>query len=125
MAISKEHQIYITDCFAQYDGVTTKRMFGGLGIFKEGVMFALLLSDGQFRMKADEECVADFIAEGSQEWIYQRGDGKEIHMGYWSISEDVLEDSHELHEWSDKAFDAAKRADAKKPKLKRKWIGAQ
>ncbi len=45
------------DCIC---GITSKRMFGGNGIFCEGKMFALVDSKGQCFLKVDDSIKKDF-----------------------------------------------------------------
>ena len=44
----------LEELLAPLGGVTIRRMFGGRGIFKDGLMFALLSSRGVFYFKADD-----------------------------------------------------------------------
>ena len=45
---------FLEELFAPIGGVTVRRMFGGLGIFKDGVMFALVVDDVLY-LKADAD----------------------------------------------------------------------
>ena len=45
---------HLADLLAPLGGVTIRRMFGGRGVFKEGLMFALLSSRDVFYFTADE-----------------------------------------------------------------------
>ena len=121
MAADNEFQEFLQEVFEPVGSVTIKRMFGGLGIFRHGLMFGLV-ADGRVCLKADEQTTQDFIDEGLEEWSYD-GKGKPVKMGYWYIPERLLEDPDELKEWSLKAFDVAMRADQKKPASKRKFSG--
>ena len=95
-----------------------KRMFGGLGIFHRGLMVALM-DDDTLYLKVDDLNRADYEAEGSGPFTVTMR-GKETTMGYREIPANVLEDPDRLIEWANKAIDVALRADAAKPKSKRK-----
>ena len=58
---------HLAELFEPVGGVTIKRMFGGLGVFKGGLMFALLSSDDVFYFKADEKTAPAFAAEGCEQ----------------------------------------------------------
>ena len=118
MAVDEEFKSYLEEVFEIVGSVTIRRMFGGLGIFRHGLMFGLV-ADGRVCLKADEQTVDDFISEGMEEWTYE-GKGKPVTMGYWYMPERLLEDPDELNEWALKAFETAVRADMKKPPGKRK-----
>jgi DNA transformation protein len=71
-----------------------KRMFGGLGIFHRGLMFALMEDDTLY-MKVDDLNLADHEAEGSGPFtVVMRG--KETTMGYRDILANVLENPDRL-----------------------------
>jgi DNA transformation protein and related proteins len=52
---------HLEELFAPVGGVSIKRMFGGLGIFKGGLMFALVADDVLY-FKADETTTPAFKA---------------------------------------------------------------
>ena len=43
--MASEFQSFLEDLFAPVGGVRFRRMFGGLGIYRDGVMFALVADD--------------------------------------------------------------------------------
>ena len=108
---------HILDLLAEVEP-EAKRMFGSWGIFHRGLMFALM-DDDTLYMKVDDLNRPDYEAEGSGPFtVVMRG--KETTMGYREIPANVLEDPVRMIEWANKAIDAALRADAAKPKSKRK-----
>jgi DNA transformation protein len=110
---------FLEELFAPFGNIKIKNMFGGTGIFHRNLNFAGIM-DGQFRLKVDDDTVADFIAESMTPWEYTRSDGTVITMSYWSIPERLLDDPEEFKLWAHKAFDAAARADQKKSPKQRK-----
>ena len=120
MALQPEFVKWLEDLFSVVPDTHVKKMFGGVGVFRHGIMYGLALSDGRISLKADDETIADFKAESCEEWTYQRKNGKLTTMGYWYIPERLTDDSEELLNWSMKAFEVAVRADSKKPPSQRK-----
>ena len=118
MSTETEFEIFLNELFEPVGSVTLRKMFGGLGIFRHGLMFGLV-SDGKVCLKADTETESEFVAEDCEEWVYS-GKGKSVKMGYWHVPERLLEDPDEMKEWALKSFDVAVRADMKKPVGKRK-----
>ena len=118
--MDKEFVTWLEDIFAIVPDTTVKKMFGGVGMFRHGLMYALAMSDGRVALKADSDTTPAFQAENCDEWSYQRKDGKVTKMGYWYLPERLLEDPDELLEWSLAAFDVAVRADQKKSPSQRK-----
>lgn len=91
-----------------------RRMFGGHGVFRNGLMFALIADDALY-FKADDETVAAFEEAGSEPFTYMRR-GKPARLRYYSAPEAALEDPDELCRWMDLAAGAAIRNPAKKRK---------
>ncbi len=83
-------------------------MFGGAGIYRDGLMFALV-SDSEIYLKADEETAERFRAAGSRPFVYSR-EGKRATMSYWSLPDEALEDPDLVGEWAELACEAARRA---------------
>ena len=120
MGISREQAIFLEDLFAVLPGSSVRRMFGGAGIFRGGLMYALSLDEGRIALKADDATIPAFRAEGMEEWTYPHKGGKKS-MGYWYMPERLFDDEDERREWARAAFEAAIRADAKKPARQRKF----
>ncbi|MGI9403556.1 MAG: TfoX/Sxy family protein [Hyphomicrobium sp.] len=94
--------------------VSVRRMFGGAGIYADGVMFGLIADDTLY-FKADEKTKRDFEAEGLAPFVYEGG-GRKISMSYWRIPERLLDDPDEMVDWARTALGVAQRAAAAKPK---------
>ena len=61
MAVDSSLVEYLRELLDSVDGVTFKRMFGGYGIFRHGLMFALIEDDTLY-FKADEQNKSAFMA---------------------------------------------------------------
>ena len=120
MAISAEFASYVEELFSVLPGTQVRKMFGGVGVFRSGVMYGLGTSSGRIALKADEQTIPEFRASDAQEWIYTDKQGRQKGMGYWYAPENMLDDPEAFREWAAKAFDVAVRADAAKPASQRK-----
>lgn len=98
---------FIHDLFAPFGEVRTRRMFGGLGIYRGGVMFALV-ARGEFYLKADAETAGRFREAGSEPFVYEQR-GKPVAMSYWRCPIPALDDPDELQRWARLAYEAALR----------------
>ena len=93
MSVSAADIAFATELFADLPDLTTRKMFGGLGIYSEAVIFALLMSDNRFMIKAKDGPFADRLAEmGSEKWTYTRKDGAASSMLYWTMPDAALDD---------------------------------
>lgn len=93
-------------------GTRLRRMFGGHGVFCDGVMFALIADDLLF-LKVDDATRPDFLAAGCTPFIYEKA-GKPVAMSYVSVPEDAHENVEALRPWALLALAAANRAHAAK-----------
>lgn len=87
-------------------------MFGGHGIFLDGLMFALI-ADGVLYLKTDEKTVDDFISRGLGAFTYI-SKNKTISLSYHQAPEEVFEDDEEMRLWAGKALKTALNAAAGK-----------
>lgn len=116
--------VEIEDLFASLGPVTVKRMFGGKGIYCQGVIFALYLFD-EIMLKVDDETAPLFSAAGARQWVYQREGKSSVAMPYWSTPEDALDDPDEMAKWALLAFEAGLRAERGKVKPQRSPTSAK
>lgn len=112
MASKAEFANHIVDLLEGFGAVEVKRMFGGFGIFHQGLMIALL-SDGSLYLKADDQTKARFEAEDCMPFSYLKQD-KEFKLNYYSAPESFFEESDETVKWAKLAYDAALRNPNKK-----------
>ena len=112
---------FLQDLFSPFGEVTIKRMFGGLGVFHQGLSFAAVM-DGILRLKADAETIPEFEAEGMGPFHYTRQNGTTTSMAYYQVPEHLLDDPDEFRSWAEKAFEAAVRADEAKPSKQQKRL---
>ena len=108
----------IRELFSPYGTVSVRRMFGGHGVFADGMMFALE-SDGELYLKADDLTIPKLAAEKSEPFVY-KARGREIALSYWKLPERLYDEPDEFAGFAREAFGAAQRAAGKtKPKTKK------
>lgn len=112
VAITAEYRAYVEERLGAVVPVTTKSMFGGLGIYSNGLFFALA-DDGRLYFKVDDVNRGDFEAAGTGPFI--PWDGAKP-MGYYELPDGLLENPTDLAVWIDKALGVAERAAQKKKK---------
>ncbi|CAH1662843.1 DNA transformation protein [Hyphomicrobiales bacterium] len=99
------------DIFQAFGPVRVKRMFGGQGIYRGDLMFALEI-DGTLFLKVDEGSRPLFEQAGALPFSYTRKDGRTVVMSFWSLPDSALDDPIEAARWAGLAFAAAGRAQA-------------
>ena len=93
MTLSKADIAFVKELFADMPDLTTRKMFGGLALYSDGQIFALLRSDAQILIKANDGPFADHLADmGAEKWTYTRKNGAASSMPYWSLPDAALDD---------------------------------
>lgn len=100
---------FLIELFAEFGPVAIRRMFSGFGIAAEGIHFALALR-GAIYLRADDQTVAKFEAEGSRPFQYQTRAREVTVRSYWQLPERLYDDPREFSEWAKAALAAAHRA---------------
>ena len=89
-------------------GVSSRAMFGGWALYRDGVTFGII-ADDQLFFKVDEKSRTEYEKRGSRPFIYESR-GKRVTMKtYWELPADVMEDRDELERWVSTACLAAKK----------------
>mgnify|MGYP000324205942 CR=1 FL=1 len=102
----------IQEALGHISGITARAMFGGYGLYKDGIICGLI-DDDKLYFKVDESNRKDYEEKGSGPFIYVHK-GKEMKMGYWLVPEDVLENRELAEMWLEKAVTASINAKKKK-----------
>lgn len=95
-----------------------KRMFGGHGIFYDGLMFALV-SGGRCYLKADAQTVTQFEAEGCEPFRYRGARGEVTMRQYLSLPDACLESPVTMSRWARLAVEASLRSANARPARRR------
>ncbi len=101
----------VVDRLNQVAPVKARAMFGGYGLFVEGVMIALIADDVLY-FKVDDHNREDYLAAGVEPFIYD-GKHKPIQMSYYRLPNEIFTDLECLHRWVEAAQGAAVRSKAK------------
>ena len=81
MAGDSEFLGFVIESLRPLGPVGARRMFGGHGIFLDGLMFGLI-ADGQLYLKVDDGNRAAYEAEGLQPFTYTGSRGRMIELSY-------------------------------------------
>ncbi len=103
MSVSKSYREFVLEQLGTVAPVSARSMFGGVGVYSEGLFFGLM-DDDRLYFKVDDSNRGDFAAKG-MEAFHPFGD--ERAMGYFEVPEDILEDSEVLDRWMRKALKVA------------------
>jgi DNA transformation protein len=103
----------IADLFAPVVPVSTRRMFGGHGVYAEGMIFAIEI-EGRLYLKTDAENRPAYEARGMTPFTYEKKTGGQAVMAYFALPDDAYDDEDLLAELTRLGVQAARRAEAAK-----------
>jgi DNA transformation protein len=109
----------LRELFHDFGPVDVRRMFGGQGVFADGIMIALV-TRGEIFLKADSETIPAFEREGQRPFGYATKRGEQLLTSYWRMPDALYDDPEELARWARDAHAVALRAKVAKGKPKSK-----
>ncbi|MHC4072053.1 MAG: TfoX/Sxy family protein, partial [Planctomycetota bacterium] len=96
MPVSEEYLTYVIDQLECIGPVQSRRMFGGAGLYFDGLFFALIADDVLY-FKVDDSNRPDYEAEGME--AFRPFPEKGSVMQYYEVPIDVLENRETLRSW--------------------------
>jgi DNA transformation protein and related proteins len=116
MAVSKDFISYVIEQLSPFTRVTSRRMFGGVGLYANDLFFGLIASDTLY-FKVDGSNRADYEQRGSKPFC-PFPDKSDFSMSYYDLPADLLEDADELSRWARKSVAVALAAASMKARKK-------
>lgn len=106
MAVSDDFLNFVLDQLSAWGGVTSRRMFGGAGLYRDGAMFGLIADDVAY-LKVDDSNREQFLRAGSKP--FKPYADKKAVMPYYEIPPDVLEQPETFVEWAVRSLAISKK----------------
>ena len=117
MPKSNEFVELVLENLRAFGPVATRRMFGGWGLYRDGVFFALIAEDTLY-FKSDDESHDQFVRASPGPFTFVKK-GERIVTRYYAVPEDAFEDAQVMAKWARLGYAAALRA-ARRPRPPRK-----
>ena len=118
MSVSDNYRTYIIEQLGALQALSTRRMFGGIGLYSGDFFFALIDDDVLF-FKVDDANREDYTSRGMKAFMPIPGQAS---MGYFQVPEDVIEEAEELTRWARRSIEVAQRKQRKPPARKKKSV---
>ena len=99
---------YLSELLHDFGEVTYRRMFGGHGVYRDGVMFALI-ADDMLYLKADAESEVLYREHELEQFQYLKNT-RLVAMSYFQAPDEAMEDAEVMRQWAQTALESAKRA---------------
>lgn len=100
--MSRDYLEYILDLLSHCDSITSRAMFGGYGIYKNGVIFAIIARD-ELYFKVDQSNIEQYKKQGSEAFTFE-AKGKVSKMSYWKVPLLIMEDETQLKDWVEQSY---------------------
>lgn len=107
------HDYVMVDVLGGIHGVTSRAMFSGFGLYKDGVIFGII-AENELYFKVDDSNRADYESRGMNPFTYQMPGGKIYSMSYYQVPEEIREQKHEIVSWVQKAVAVSLKGKRKK-----------
>ncbi|QOL19903.1 TfoX/Sxy family protein [Candidatus Bodocaedibacter vickermanii] len=110
----------VINALSPFGDITARRMFGGYGIYKNGIIIALMDEDEVYfkSIPATEPLYQSF---DSYPFVYE-GQRRPVKMSYWHVPQTIFNDPILLEKWVETAYHSALAAKAKNPPKRTKRI---
>ena len=113
MAVTEDFFSYVLQQLSGLPGVASRRMFGAVGLYSDGVFFGLISSDVLY-FKVGDSNRPDYEVRRMGQFRPFR-DRPQISMTYYEVPAEVLEDAEECTLWARRSIAVAHSAPADRP----------
>ena len=96
---------FLKETFEEFALIDVRKMFGGYGIYHDGIMFGLVENNILY-LKADETTQKHFESRGLSQFQYNRA-GKVVKMSYFMAPEEIYDDREKAALWARRAYEVA------------------
>jgi DNA transformation protein len=114
MPVHADFANYCSELLSSVGKVEGKRMFGGHGLYVDGVFVAIIAGETLY-LKADEQTHSRFSQAGCTRFEYTAR-GKQHAANYWSAPPEAMDSPALMEPWARLALEAALRASGGKRK---------
>jgi DNA transformation protein len=105
LRVSDRFKSFVLDQLEELGGVTSRSMFGGVGLYHRGTFFGIVAQDTLY-LKVDASSRGDYVREGMKPFNPYKG--RSATSRYYAVPVGVLESAPELAVWARKAIAAAR-----------------
>jgi DNA transformation protein and related proteins len=103
--IAMRNDDFLRELFAPFRHVAVRSMFGGAGLYADGVMFGLVFDDVIY-LRVDSASIPDFEREGSAPFVYPLAKNRpgQASRHFWRLPGRLYDDPDELAVWARRAL---------------------
>lgn len=106
MSASAQYTAYVLELLAPIGPITTGRFFGGVGLSREVVQFAMIMGNSLY-FAVDNTTREKYVMAGMNCFSYQTKKGRIQVRKYFELPEEILTDPAQLRAWANAAIEVA------------------
>ena len=106
---------FLHEVFHPFEAISSRKMFGGYGVYHDGLMFGLVADDTLY-LKVDETTKQEFINKGLAPFEYDKGN-KKVQMSYYLAPEEIYDDPDKAVYWAKLAYQTALNSKSTRKKI--------
>lgn len=96
------HEYIVKDLLAHVSGLSSRAMFAGLALYKNGTIFGIVVAS-ELYFEVGEGNRADYESGMSHPFTYTKSNGKTVTMPYWRVPAEFMDDRDGLVSLIDKS----------------------
>ena len=108
MTLNPDFRDKVLGLLLAFGPVQAQAMFGGYGVYLDGLMFGLIAEDVLY-FKVDDGNRQDYVEAGSEPFTYE-GKSRPVEMSYYRVPDSLMDDPVAIAEWAERAHQAAQRS---------------
>jgi len=93
----------LKDVLREVSGVTARAMFGGYGLYKDSIFFAII-TNNKLYFKVDDKTRREYKDYGSSAFSYMRSGKKTMLKSYYELPVEILENPKKAKAWARQAW---------------------
>lgn len=103
MAVTEGQIARIYELFEELGDLSSRKMMGGLTLYCQGQVFAILSQDGTVFLKASGSFAKQMEEAGARQFSMVNKNGKTSNMGYWTLPDEALDEPEQACDWARRA----------------------
>ncbi|WP_052162083.1 TfoX/Sxy family DNA transformation protein [Aquabacterium sp. NJ1] len=115
---------FVVELMAGFAPVQARRMFGGFGMFHQGLMLAIIIEDKLY-FKVDDVSEPRFVQRGLPRFQYESKGGRTASLRYCEAPPEVYDEREHMAEWTRLAYECAVRQQKKPARASKSRLGAK
>lgn len=114
----QEFANFIVELMSGWAPVQARPMFGGFGVYRDGLMFAILIEETLY-LKVDDDAEPAFAKRGLARFSYE-SKGRRASLRYCEAPPEAYDESAHMATWASLAYECAVRQQHKQPSARKK-----